>query len=131
MSDEKFDRMIRLLEEILKWEKIGGIQQVKNVLAELLKTDVEKLVYENSDNRTSREISEITGVSHATVINYWKKWAKYGIVEEVRAQGGTRYKRIFSLSDFGIEVPEVKVASIMKAEDKEQDSSKEIGKEED
>lgn len=101
MTDEKFDRMIQLLEEILKWVRLEGVQRVKTTLSEVLKTDVEKLVYENSNGQTSREIAETAGVSHATVINYWSRWAKYGIVEEVRSRGGARYKRIFSLSDFG------------------------------
>lgn len=126
MSDEKFDKTIQLLEEILKWVRLEGVQRVETTLNKLLKTDTERLVYENSDGRTSREIAEIAGVSHTTVTNYWNRWAEYGIVEEVRARGGTRYKRIFSLSDFGIVVPEVKAASITKAEAKEQEPPKEI-----
>lgn len=111
MSNEKFDRMIRLLEEILKWTRLEGVQRAKTTITELLTTDTEKLVYENSDGRTSREIAEIVGVSHATVANYWRKWARYGIVEEVSARGGTRYRRSFSLTDFGIKVPRIEVTS--------------------
>lgn len=111
MSDEKFGRMIQLLEEILKWTRLEGVQRAKTALTELLKTNAEKLVYEYSDGRTSRDIAKIVGVSHATVTNYWKKWARYGIVKEVGARGGTRYQRIFSLSDFGIGVPQVEVVA--------------------
>ena len=111
LSDEKLDRMIQLLEEILKWTKLEGVQRAKTALTELLRTDAEKLVYEYSDGRTSRDIAKIVGVSHATVTNYWKKWARYGIVKEVGARGGTRHQGIFSLSDFGIEVPQVEVAT--------------------
>lgn len=107
LNNDKFDVMIQLLEEILKWIRFEGIQGGRATLIGLLKTDVEKLVYENSDGRTSREIAEIVGVSHGTVVNYWKKWAGHGIVEEVKARGGTRYQRILSLSNFGIEVPKV------------------------
>lgn len=116
MSNEKFDRMIQLLEEILKWLRFEGAQRAKVTLNELLKTDAERLIYENSDGRTSREIAEIAGVSHGTVTNYWKRWAKYGMVEEVRARGGTRYKKIFSLSDFGIGIPQTKAVAIKEAE---------------
>jgi DNA-binding CsgD family transcriptional regulator len=105
LSNEQFDRIIRLLEEILKWTRLEGVQRAKATLTELLKKESEKLVYEWSDGRTSREIAEIVGVSHGTVTNYWKKWARYGIVDEVRSRGGTRFKRIFPLSDLGIEVP--------------------------
>lgn len=129
LSDEKFDRIIQLLEEILKWTRLEGVQRAKTTLTELLKTDAEKLVYENSDGRTSREIAEIVGVSHATVTNYWKKWARYGIVKEVGARGGTRYQRIFSLSDFGIEVPQV-TAAVRQEETREQPPPEKIVTEE-
>jgi len=105
LSIEQFDRIIQLLEELLKWTRLEGVQKAKTTLTNLLERDVEKQVYEYSDGRTSREIAGIVGVSHGTVTNYWKKWARYGIVDEVRSRGGTRYKRIFRLSDFGIEVP--------------------------
>jgi len=107
LSDEKFDRMIELLEEILKWLRLEGVERAKTTLNDLIRTDTEKLVYESSDGRTSRGVADIAGVSHTTVVNYWNRWAKYGIVEEVRSRRGARYKRIFSLSDFGTEVPAI------------------------
>ncbi len=106
MSEEKFDRIISLLEELLKWTKLQGLEKAQNALTVLLKADAEKLAYEESDGKTSREISAIVGVSHVTIANYWKKWSRAGIVTEIGSKGGgTRYKRIFSLQDFGIEVP--------------------------
>jgi len=50
--------------------------------------------------------------SHTTVLDYWKKWMTLGIVEPIRVRGGTRYKRSFSLLDFGIEVPKTKVEEV-------------------
>jgi hypothetical protein len=106
MGEEKFDRIIELLEEILKWTRLEGLQKAKAALTELLKADAEKLAYEYSDGRTSREVAGVVGVSHATIANYWRKWSRYGIVVERSSRGGgTSYKRLFSLSDFGIEVP--------------------------
>ena len=105
-TDEKNDRIIQLLEEILKWTRIEGMQKTKTIFDEFVKTDVEKLVYENSNGQTSREVGAIAQTSHTTVVSYWRKWSKFGIVEEVVSRGGTRYKRIFSLTDFGIEVPQ-------------------------
>ena len=110
MDDEKFDRMIQLLEEILKWTSFEARQNVRNTFIELLKTDAEKLIYQNSDGRTSREVAQAAGTSHGTVVNYWRKWSGHAIVEEVRSRGGTRYKRVFSLTDFGIEVPQVRAS---------------------
>jgi len=106
ISEEKLERIICLLEEILKWTKLQGLEKAQLALTTLLKNDAEKLAYENSDGRTSREISAVVGVSHATIANYWKKWARYGIVAEMSSRGGgMRYKKIFSLQDFGIEIP--------------------------
>lgn len=108
MTEEKTGRIIELLEEILKWVRLEGVQRAKDTLIGLLKTDTEKLVYENSDGRTSREIADVVGTSHATITNYWKKWARYGVVKEMSTRGGgSRFKRVFSLSDFGIEVPQI------------------------
>ena len=42
-----------------------------------------------------------------TVSNYGKKWVKNGIAKPVSAMGGQRAVRLFSLEDFGIEIPEV------------------------
>jgi DNA-binding MarR family transcriptional regulator len=122
-TDEKLDRITLLLEEILKWLRLDGLGKAEASLKELMKRDFEKLIYENSDGRTSREIAEVSGVSHATVTNYWNKWAKYGLVEEVRSRGGTRYKKIFSLSDFGIEVPSKKLTTPQSRSTADQDSS--------
>ncbi|MEM2154619.1 MAG: hypothetical protein QXY76_06875 [Nitrososphaeria archaeon] len=110
MSNEqiknKEDKIIEILEEMLKWVKIIGLQQVKNLLSELLSTDEKKIVYYYSDGRTSREISKLTGISHATITNWWKIWVKAGIAESVKVKGGgERAKRIFLLQDFGIDIP--------------------------
>jgi len=107
--DEKSEKTgaetVELLREILKWTKFDGMQRVKSTLMDVLQKDVEKIVYEFSDGRSSIEVAKLAGVSHQTVVNYWKKWSRLGLVEAERAKGGTRYKRVFSLEDFGIEVP--------------------------
>jgi response regulator of citrate/malate metabolism len=107
MNEEQLTKIIQLLEETLKWTKFEGIQKVKSTLETLLTNDVEKVIYQNSDGRTSREIAVSVGSSHSTITRYWKRWATYGIVEEVKSQGGSRYKRVFSLPDFGIDIPDL------------------------
>ncbi len=94
------------MQEILKWVRLQGMQTARVILEECLKKDPEKLAYHFSDGRDSREVGRLAGISHMTVINYWKKWAALGIVEPVRARGGERYRRLFSLEDFGIAAPE-------------------------
>jgi len=107
-KDEGKERIVQLLEEILKWTKIEGMKATMTIFDNVVKTDLEKIVYENSNGQKSREIASIAQTSHVTVVNYWRKWAKFGIVEEVSSKGGTRYKRVFSLKDFGIDIPSTK-----------------------
>lgn len=100
----KDEDIVKVLQEILKWIRFEGLQRVKSLLAGLLEKDIDKIIYQSSDGRPSVEIAKLAGVSHQTVVNYWKKWVKLGIVEPIGVRGGTRYKRIFSLEDLGIDV---------------------------
>lgn len=105
MAKDAKKKEIKLLEEILKWVKFFGWGKVKDVLKDTLKKKKHKLAYHYSDGRSTREVSEKLDVSHVTISNWWKKWAKIGIVESVAARRGTRYQKIFPLEEFGIEVP--------------------------
>jgi predicted transcriptional regulator len=107
-SEKSGQETVELLRQILKWIKFDGMQRVKGTLTDVLQKDVEKIIYEFSDGKSSIEIARIAGVSHQTVVNYWKRWSRIGIVEAERARGGSRYRRVFSLEDFGIEVPQPK-----------------------
>ena len=95
-----------ILKEILKWTKFEGMQKVKQVLEATLDTDAKKLIYELSDGRPSPAIARIASVSDQTVRNYWKEWAVLEIVE-VHPDYKKRYRRVFSLKEVGIKVPEV------------------------
>ena len=109
-NTEKFDKIIAVLEEILMWTRFQGWRNVKDVLLDTLNDDRSKLIYHYSDGKGSREVAQLAGLkSHSTVLYYWKKWASLEIVKPVRAGRGIRFKRSFLLSDFGIEIPEVKV----------------------
>jgi len=110
MSEIDFSqKTVELLEEILKWVKFLGWKSAKEVLLDTLKDDISKLVYHYSDGSTSRDIAKKLPISHMTVTVYWKKWAKIGIVEPFKVKGGgKRYKKIFDLEEFGIEIPEIK-----------------------
>jgi len=121
------EEAVKLLQEILKWTRFEGLQRVKTLLASLLEKDVDKIVYQNSDGRPSVEIAKLAGVSHQTVVNYWKKWAKLGIVEPFSARGGTRYRRVFSLEDFGIDLPKTALPNPRSDGDKDDDQEIEGG----
>lgn len=94
------------LKELLKWTKFAGMQQLRTVLNQTLKTDTEMLVYELSDGiRGTRDVAKIVGIgSNATVAAYWKKWSRIGIVEPSLGHQG-RYQRICSLEEVGLAVP--------------------------
>jgi hypothetical protein len=94
------------LEQILKWTKFAGSQQLKNILSQTLENDKAASIYELSDGkRGTREIAKLVGVkSNATVAAYWKKWNKLGIVESSPMYQG-RYRRICSLEEVGLTVP--------------------------
>ncbi|MCW4004572.1 MAG: hypothetical protein NWE95_11745 [Candidatus Bathyarchaeota archaeon] len=94
------------LDQLLKWTRFAGLQQLRNVLAQTLTTDKELLAYELSDGeRTTREIATLTDVrSNATIANYWRKWSRLGIVEPSQSRQG-RFKHFCSLEEVGLTIP--------------------------
>jgi len=114
---DKQDRMIELLEEMLRWMKVTNIPQVKKLLLDILPSDKERIAYHYSDGRDSREVGTVAGVHFSTVARWWRTWVKVGIAESLSTKGGgERAKRIFSLEDFGIEVPFHKKVESLKKE---------------
>ena len=107
-TKDKQDRMIELLEEMLKWTKVTSIPHVKKLLLEILPNDKEKIAYHYSDGCGSKTVAKFAGVGYATVTKWWKVWAKAGIADMMSVKGGERARRIFSLEDFGIKVPPLK-----------------------
>jgi hypothetical protein len=109
----KEDRMIELLEELVKWTRVTSFPKVKELLIGILTSPEEKVAYQSSDGgKTSREVADIANVSQFTISKWWKAWIKAGIAESISVQRGERAKRIFSLDDFGIEVPVTKEAPV-------------------
>lgn len=94
------------LDQLLRWTRFAGMQQLRNILTQNLTKDIELLIYELSDGkRSTREIAKLVGIkSHATVTGYWKKWSKLGIVEPSEKYSG-RFRRICSLEEVGLTVP--------------------------
>lgn len=99
--------MIKLLEELVKWTKVANIPYVKDLLLETLSKPEQKVAYQVSDGKNSRDVARIANVSSFTIIKWWEKWEKVGIAEAIPVSGGTRAIRSFSLYDFGIEIPEI------------------------
>lgn len=113
---DKQDIMIEILGEMLKWLKVTSIPQVKKLLSDILSSDKEKIAYHYSDGRDSRAVAKLAGIHFTTVATWWKKWERAGIAEPIGAKRGERARRIFSLEDFGIEVPATKKAEHLEKE---------------
>ena len=96
------------LDQILKWTKIAGMQQLRDLLTQNLIDDTAMLVYEYSDGeRSTREVAKLVGLkSNTTVANYWRKWTELGIVEPSSRYHG-RFQRICSLGEVGLTIPPI------------------------
>lgn len=111
---DRQDKVIELLEEILKWTRFQGVQNLKAVLLDNLRSDKEKVAYQFSDGRSSAEVSKVSGVTGMTVTNYWRRWFTLGIAQPSPKYKG-RFERAFSLEDLGIEIPSKKIGTKAKA----------------
>jgi hypothetical protein len=100
------------LDQLLKWTRFAGMQQLRTILNQNLRNDIEMLTYELSDGTCgTRDIAKLVGFkSHATVVAYWKKWSKIGIVESSPQFQG-RYQRICSLEEVGLTVPPMQTST--------------------
>jgi hypothetical protein len=106
---EQNDRIVELLEEIVKWVRVMGLGQVKATLPVALDTEKKALVYHLSDGKNSSvNIASLTGINQPRVTELWKEWASLGLGEQVSAKGGSRFKKSFDLKMFDISVPDTK-----------------------
>ena len=112
MSDketvDKQDKVIELLEQILTWTRLQGVQNARAVLLDALNSDTLKVAYQLSDGRSSTEVAKACNLSPMTITNYWRRWFTLGIAQPSKKYKG-RFERTFSLEDFGIEIPSIAV----------------------
>lgn len=95
----------RLLQKLVTYIKLANYDSIRKRLIAILDSDDKKRVFEATDGKRSvRDIQSATGVTKATVSNWWNEWQKEEIVEECKEERGRR-RKLLSLSDFGIEVP--------------------------
>lgn len=101
------ERIEELLEEVVRWLRIGAAPTVRGWLEQVLTTTDERLVYQASSGGSQEEVAKAAGVSHGTVSNYWTRWrsASPSILREGVRKG--RYVRLYDLSEINlpIEVP--------------------------
>ncbi len=106
-ENQVLHRIAGLLEETLKWIKVTSIPHVKELLLNLLAGERRRMAYQASDGRDLRSVAGLAGVGPSTVARWWKVWMRAGIADPRSVRGGSRAVRTFSLSDFGIQVPDV------------------------
>src|SRR3990170_2259804 len=100
---DKMEELIEVMREILKWTKFAGAGEVRNILTSALDTEQKRLIYHLSDGKKgSVEIAKATNAGDSTVRRYWEIWARQGIVEPIKVQGGMRFRKSFDLEDFGL-----------------------------
>jgi hypothetical protein len=107
-TQQKDERMIQLLEELVKWTKVTSLPKVKEMIEVLLKTPEQRIAYSISDGRkTTREVAKISGLGKNVVSKEWRKWTRSGIADAIPVPGGDRARSLFPLEDLGIEMPKV------------------------
>ena len=92
--------------DLTKWIKFIGIEKVKKIIQKNLTSSEELLLYHYSDGeKTTRELESLTGINISKISKYWDEWEKLSIIEKKSASGGGRGKKIFLLTEVGIEIP--------------------------
>ena len=99
------DNQNKILEELkiqTAWLRVVGLQAIKDLIKEEIKSTQDKKIFELSDGeRPTREIAKAVGSSHVKVAAKWNKWASIGLVMPSESYKG-RFKKIVSLRDLGI-----------------------------
>jgi|GEM_PF-2609615 len=99
------DAMIAELREQTKWLRLLGLQALRPLLDESLRTEKHRAAFESSNGeRSVRDVARLAGMSTATVSRLWGEWIAAGIcVESIKAKG--RAQHLASLSSLGLSTP--------------------------
>lgn len=105
---DNIDKLLDSFDEFLTIYKLVNRESISNVIINELKNDKQLFeIYKLTDgvNSTRDVVKKLTKkCTHATIANIWKRWAIKGIVKESETRG--RYKAIFDLEEYGIEICE-------------------------
>jgi len=100
MTEKLLQALIEGQRETNRWLKAIALPALVGSLRKILVTERERRVYQESTGGTSREVGKAAEVSHQTVLTYWTRWAKAGLVEQI-ATG--RYCRLVDLNDVALD----------------------------
>lgn len=98
-------RVVELLKELVNWTRASAYTNIRATLVANLDTEEKVRVYRLTDGeKRTRQIQATTGVNKDQVSRYWRAWERAGIAVTVPGTRGRR-RALFSLEDFGMEVP--------------------------
>lgn len=97
----KEDKLISLMEEMIQLQKISVKPVFKKLVEEILEKDEKLMVYELTGENSRDQIISKTGVGAGTISSWWIEWFSKGLLEKDRS----KYRKVFSLAELGINVP--------------------------
>lgn len=117
MAEEEIDpsaRLVSILEEMLTWTKAGMYSSVQQLMKNQFgdARNEEKLAYELLDGKRQlgdiiqickQVVGEAVIISKPSLSKWATKWERLGLVKK----DGKKISRLFSLADFGIQVPQL------------------------
>jgi len=102
MNNEEIKALLR---DILKWQRLQGIQVALELLPKVLDTEEKKIVYEMADGKNGiKEIKSKINIATGTIHRWWNNWLVQGII----TKEGSKYKKIISLKELGTIIEEIK-----------------------
>jgi hypothetical protein len=105
------EQMLREQREMLEEQKrinrllrFVAHRQARELIESQLEKSIERRVYELSDGiRSSREIEKLVNkvVTQRTVVTWWQKWRRLGLVEQSPNYSG-RMQKVMPLEELGL-----------------------------
>ncbi|MHA1972628.1 MAG: hypothetical protein ACTSW1_06540 [Candidatus Hodarchaeales archaeon] len=100
----EIEKVIELLQKTNYLLNIIARNDIKQLLEDALNSDEKKIAYNSSDGiNTLTMVKDIAGVSAGSISNWWAEWIRIGLAEKLPVMGGTRAKRKYDLSFYGIQ----------------------------
>lgn len=105
-ENHQLQEIHRQLDDIQRFLRFLAHRQVRQLVEENLTKAIERRVYELSDGiRSSRDIEGHVdkAVTQRTVVSWWQKWRKLGIVEQSPTYSG-RMRKLIPLDELGLDL---------------------------
>jgi len=103
-NDRLLTAILDRMERTERLVRFVAHRQARDLIEEHLTKTIERRVYELSDGiRSSRDIEKTVAkeVTQRTVVSWWQKWRKLGLVEQSRIYSG-RMQQLMPLDELGL-----------------------------